>query len=176
MKHTMLPFYSGTADKKFTRAVRDVARRQSVLFHGTSLGSLIARTDTLLYPHVGDPAISFTRSPETAVHFATLPKDFDDGLPTVFVFDRQSLRSRYRVEPYQCPPPEDHNEGKFEMEEMIWHRDVEKVSRHLSALVYCVANKVVVQTDISEISRSYKYIASAIAKASLEIRSKRSAR
>lgn len=173
MVHTTLPFYAGTADQKFTRAVRDIARRQSVLFHGTSLGSMIARTNTLLYPSVGDPAISFTRSPETAVHFATLPKDFDDGLPTVFVFNRQSLRSRYRVEPYQCPPPENHKEGKFEMEEMIWHRDVEHVSRHLTAIVYCLLDDVFVETDISEMRRSYKQIASACAEASLEFRSGR---
>jgi len=173
MDATTLPLYAGTPDQKFTRAVRDIARRQSVLFHGTSLGSMIARTNTLLYPSVGDPAISFTRSPETAVHFATLPKDFDDGLPTVFVFNRQSLRSRYRVEPYQCPPPENHKEGKFEMEEMIWHRDVEQVSRHLAAIVYCLLDDVFVETDISEMGRSYKRIASACAEVSLEFRSGR---
>lgn len=173
MVHFTLPFYAKSADQEFTNAIRDVARRRSVLFHGTSLGSLIARTDTLLYPTMGTPTISFARSPETAVHFATLPKDFDDGMPTVFVFDRQSLRSRFRIEPYQYPPPENHKEGKFEMEEMIWHRDVTRVSRHLIAIVYCMMDTVFVETDESEMTRSYKQIAAACAEASLGIRSGR---
>lgn len=173
MVHFTLPFYSDSADQEFTNAIRDVARRQSVLFHGTSLGSLIARTDTLLYPNVGTPTISFTRSPETAVHFATLPKDFDDGMPTVLLFDWKSLRSRFRIEPYQYPPPENHKEGKFEMEEIIWRRDVTQVSRHLIAIVYCVMDDVFVETDISEMTRSYKQIAAACAEASLGLRSER---
>jgi len=56
------------------------------------------------------------------------------------------------------------------MEEIIWHRDVEQVSRHLTAIVYCVMDDVFVETDILEMRRSYKQIATACAEASLEFR------
>lgn len=136
-----LPYYDNDAKQDFISALRKVAHGKSVLFHGTSLGSMIARTDTLLTPRCGDPTVSFTRCPEVAVHFATLPKDEDDGFPTVFVFDRQSLQSRYRLEPFQYIEKEDAI-GKFEMEERVWFRDLQPVSRHLIDAVYCVVGRV----------------------------------
>jgi hypothetical protein len=163
--HNALSFYSRSADQDFTNAVRDVARRQSVLFHGTSLGSLIARTDTMLYPTIGDPIISFTRSPETAVHFATLPKDFDDGFPTVFVFNRDALRTRYRIEPYQSIVPKGYTMGKFEAEERIWLRDIPQMSRYLSAIVFCVMGRVYSAKSMPEFQGYYKLMATVLAHA-----------
>ena len=118
---------------------------------GTSYGSLIARTDTPLIPHVGDQMVSFTRCAEMAVHFASLARDNDNGLPTVFVLDRTSLRSRHRVEPYQDPLPDDYNRGKYEMEERVWDRDIPMVSRHLISVVFCLGTHIFTLSTKSEI-------------------------
>jgi hypothetical protein len=42
--------------------------------------------------------VSFTRSPEVAAYFALLERDDDEGRGSVFIFDRQSLERRYKVE------------------------------------------------------------------------------
>ena len=171
MHLSLLPFYTNTADQEFRNAVRDTMRGKSTLLHGTSLGSMIVRTDTLLYPHVGEPKISFTRSPETAVHFATLPKDFDDGLPTVFVLDRHSLRFRHKIEPHQDPAPDSHTFGKFEMEERIWQRDVRPVSQHLRAIVFGFGHHIFTLTSTAEFRKVYLPIAVFCAAESIHIRS-----
>ena len=151
MFHRPLPFYNEIANKDFIKALREAARGKNVLFHGTSLGSQIARTDTLLVPFADDPSICFTRSPEVAVHFATLPRDYDDGAPTVFMFDRDSLRSRYRLELADLELEGERRQGKNEMEEFVWNRDVQRMSRHLLAVVFGLNDQVFTLTDKREI-------------------------
>ncbi len=142
MLHQPEFLHTKTAEKALLNALRVAARGKQVLFHGTSLGSIIARTDTLLVPRSGPPVITFTRSPEIAIEYATLPKDCDDGIPTVFMFDRQSLHSRYRIEPHECTAPCETRTGKYEMEELVWFRDIRPISRHLDSIFYCVGDRV----------------------------------
>ncbi|MEQ1940771.1 hypothetical protein ABMA46_21285 [Mesorhizobium sp. CN5-321] len=140
------PFLFDGGERKLAAHLRQVARGKSVLFHGTSLGSLIVRTDTLLVPSSGDPSISFTRSPEWAAHFAGLPKTDDDGLATVFVFEREALRYNYRLELHQDSIEEGaHN--KFEMEERVYERDIRPVSKLLHAITFSVHSRVITLTS-----------------------------
>jgi hypothetical protein len=166
-----LPFYKESADQDFIKATREAVHGRSVLFHGTSLGSQIARTDTLLVPSVGDPMVSFTRSPEIAVHFATLPKDFDDGLPTVFMFDRRSLKSRFRLEPHEDEADDEQRVGKFEMEERVWDRDIRPISRHLIAIVFGLGGRIYTLTTKREFRNFFVPIASCCASGCIGIRS-----
>ena len=131
-------------------SVRREAKGKAVLFHGTSRGSLIARTDTLLVPDAGDAMVSFTRSADVAVYFGRLKKDFDDGFPTVFVLDRTALKARYRLEPHKDPLPDDWTGIGDEMEERIWMRDIQPVSSYLlsilckiEGIVLCFPNRAV---------------------------------
>ena len=42
--------------------------------------------------------MAFSRSPRVAAHFATLPRDDDEGVGAILVFDRPSLKTRYKLE------------------------------------------------------------------------------
>jgi hypothetical protein len=70
--------------------------------------------------------VYFTRDVATAVHWATLPRD-DKGEGAILVFDRPSLRARYRLERFS------YAEGENEFEEVVWGRN-EKIARHLVGL------------------------------------------
>jgi hypothetical protein len=43
-------------------------------------------------------AVSFTRSPKVAPHWATFQRDDDEQAGAILVFDRASLKTRYKVE------------------------------------------------------------------------------
>ncbi|MBW3096243.1 hypothetical protein [Pseudohoeflea coraliihabitans] len=138
-----------TAEKELLSALRGAARGREILFHGTSYGSLIARTDTLLVPRAGAPAVALTRSPEVAILHATLTMDNNDGIPTVFMFDRQSLKTRYRIEPHADAEPWEKRAAKSEMEERVWLRDIRPISRHLITIFYCVGDRVYEQSSLT---------------------------
>jgi len=65
-----------------------LAGRKSVLFHGTRYHTSILRSGMLLFATSGAPVVCFSRSPEVAAYWATLPRDDDEGCGAVFVFDR----------------------------------------------------------------------------------------
>ena len=57
----------------------------------------IFKTGVLFYSDPGHPKVSFTRAPEVAAYWALLERDYDEGRGSVFIFDRQSLKRRYKV-------------------------------------------------------------------------------
>lgn len=130
------------------RILRRIARRKNVLFHGTTLGTLIVREDMLRVPKVGAPAIAFTRSPAVALHFATLRKDGDDGLATVFAFNRDLLAERYPLKRFRESSDVD------EAEERVWRCDITPVFTHLLASVFFSFNENVVELESSPAARS----------------------
>jgi hypothetical protein len=119
---------------------RDIARGRDALFHGTRYRGLILATGFLKFVPP-EHAIAFTRSPEVAAHFATLPRDDDEGAAAIFVFDRASLKTRYKLEcvdnGWKTDPSkfdESWRAEHDEFEEQVFARDVE-IAPHLIGLV-----------------------------------------
>jgi hypothetical protein len=125
------------------KRAREAAEGREALFHGTKHPKLILRTDVLLPSECGciQTAVSFTRSPEVAAYFALLPRDADEELGAVLVFDRQSLRCRHRVEPHHDPIWDNKKCRRDESEELIWGHPIMDVDRHLIACVMQPARK-----------------------------------
>jgi len=98
-----------------------------VLYYGTRYPSSILNTGIVLRNAHGVRAISFTRSADIAADFALLERDDDEGRGAILIFDRQSLRSRYRIEPFSEPK-------RDELEERTWD-DLVNVGSHLVGLV-----------------------------------------
>src|SRR5262245_15296188 len=126
---------------KYTKAVRQLAgmaRQQAMdrdaLYHGTRCAELILKTDVLFYSDPGAPKVSFARSPEVAAYFALLERDYDEGRGSVFIFDRQSLARRYKIE--ANPKVDWHTDTLFhdEAEEEIWANVID-IGNHLIGLV-----------------------------------------
>lgn len=70
------------AVKDLARLARQTAGRREVLFHGTRHAKSILKAKVLFYSVPGDPKVAFTRSPETAAHWALIERDSDDGWGT----------------------------------------------------------------------------------------------
>ena len=104
---------------------------RDALYHGTRL---ILKTGVLFYSDPGHPKVSFTRSPEVAAYWALLERDDDEGRGSVFIFDRQSLERRYKVE--ANPEVDWHTKTLFhdEAEEEIWANVID-IGNHLIGLV-----------------------------------------
>jgi hypothetical protein len=121
---------------KYTEAgvARHKAMDRDALYHGTRYAELILKTGVLLYSDPGQPKVSFTRSPEVAAYFALLERDDDEGRGSVFIFDRQSLERRYKVE--ANPEVDWHTKTLFhdEAEEEIWANVID-IGNHLIGLV-----------------------------------------
>jgi hypothetical protein len=126
---------------KYAKAVRQLAgmaRQKAMdrdaLYHGTRFAELIRKTGVLFYSDPGDPKVSFTRSPEVAAYWALLERDYDEGRGSVFIFDRQSLERRYKVEAnpevYRLTNTLFHDEA----EEAIWSNVID-IGNHLIGLV-----------------------------------------
>ena len=109
-----------------SKKAREIARGQDVLYHGTRYRESILKSGFLK----AFQAVSFTRSPEVAAYWAaSVPRDDDEGAGAILVFDRASLRTRYRLE---C-----HADGWAridEFEERVRARNVE-IAPHLIGLV-----------------------------------------
>jgi hypothetical protein len=78
--------------------------------------------------------VSFTRSPDIAAYWAFVPRDGDDGRGAILIFDRQSLRCRYRIESFHDPIWDTETFRNNEMEERICG-DVVDIGNHLVGLV-----------------------------------------
>jgi hypothetical protein len=121
---------------KYTEAgvARHKAMDRDALYHGTRYAELILKTGVLFYSDPGQPKVSFTRSPEVAAYFALLERDDDEGRGSVFIFDRQSLERRYKVE--ANPEVDWHTKTLLhdEAEEEIWANVID-IGNHLIGLV-----------------------------------------
>ena len=127
------------ASKTLALQTRAIARGRDVLYHGTRYRELILASGLLALSNSG--GVYFTRDVETAVHWATLPRD-DEGEGAILVFDRPSLRARYRLE---CTVGDEDSE---ESEEVVWDRHVD-IAPHLIGLVstqpqLCRARRVLI--------------------------------
>lgn len=121
----------------FVSLVRRGVRGRDYLLHGTMFPKQIRDEDRLCFPSFGSMSISLTRSPEVAVHFATLEQDRHEQHGAVLILDRQLLRTCFRVEVFA-----DHDSnpaarpGRGEFEERIRFRDIVGLSRYLIAVIW----------------------------------------
>ena len=106
---------------------------------GRAIGRAFLRVVFFNPPDV--QTVSFTRSPEVAAHWAALPRDDDEGSGAVLVFDRASLKARYKLECVDNgweADPSRHNEfwraDRDECEEQVCGRNVE-ITPHLIGLI-----------------------------------------
>ena len=123
-----------TAQRELAFLARKLATNRNVLYHGTRYRQLILKMEVLFRPPVGVPVVCLTRSPEVAAYWALLKRDNDEGRGSIFVFDRQSLASRYEI---TCNPEVYwHSDTTFhdEAEELIFE-DVTKIGDHLIGIV-----------------------------------------
>jgi hypothetical protein len=119
---------------------KTIARGQDVLFHGTRHRERVLESG-FLRPSPASQAVAFSRSPRVAAHFATLPRDDDEGVGAILVFDRPSLKTRYKLECIDNGWATDASEfNEFwmdkhdEFEEHVFARDVE-IAPHLIAMI-----------------------------------------
>jgi hypothetical protein len=77
--------------------------------------------------------VCFSRSPEVTAFSATLPREDDEGSGAILIFDRASLKTRYKLE---CYADRWLGDGQIvnEFEERVYLRDVE-IGSHLIGLV-----------------------------------------
>jgi hypothetical protein len=116
-----------------SKKARAIARGQDVLFHGTRYRERILASGILKFSDPGPNYLSFTRSPDVAAYWATsVPREDDEGAGAILVFDRASLRTRYKLE---CHADHWIRDGKVadEFEERLWARNVE-IAPHLIGL------------------------------------------
>ena len=125
----------------FREKARASARGQDVLFHGTRHRESVLASGILKFSS-GGQTLSFTRSPDVAAYWAALPRDDDEGAGAVLVFDRASLRARYKLEciddSWEADPSK-FNEfwraaAHDEFEEQVCSRNVE-IAPHLIGLI-----------------------------------------
>ena len=120
-----------SAERKLAARAREVVMNRDVLYHGTRYAKSILKTGTLL-SHGGK--VCLTRSAEVAAYWAFIPRYDDEGRGSIFIFDRQSLQRRYKVE--ANPEVYWHSETTFhdEAEEEIRDNLVE-IGNHLLGFV-----------------------------------------
>ena len=126
---------------KYTEAVRQLAgmARQKamdrdVLYHGTRFAELIQKRGILFYSDPGDPQGVVYTLPGSRGVLGIAERDDDEGRGSVFIFDRQSLERRYKVE--ANPQVYWHTNTLFhdEAEEEIW-ANVTDIGNHLIGIV-----------------------------------------
>ena len=123
------------AERRLANLARKTAMKRDVLYHGTRHAQSILSMGVIFcaeYAH--QVSVSFTRSPEEAAYWALLERDNDEGRGAILIFDRQSLRCRYKIEPYHDQIWYNYRNRRDESEEMIWG-DVIDVGKHLVGFV-----------------------------------------
>src|SRR3984957_11356542 len=125
---------------RLDRPAKTIARGQDVLFYGTRHRERVLESG-FLRPSPASLAVAFSRSPRVAAHFATLPRDDDEGVGAILVFDRPSLKTRYKLECIDNGWATDASEfNEFwrdkhdEFEEHVFARDVE-IALNLIAMI-----------------------------------------
>ena len=126
-------------NQRLVQLSRKLAGRRPVLFHGTRYPKSIARSGMLLFATAGDPVVCFSRSVEVAAYWADMPRDDDEGRGAVFVFDRCSLATRYRLEPFHDPIWDTPTFWNDEMEERVWLTNI-PIAPHLIGFVETESN------------------------------------
>ncbi len=118
------------AERKLAGIARQKAGNQDVLYHGTRYAKSILQTRALFRSPCGDPRVCLTRSADVAAYWASVERDDDVGRGSIFIFDRNSLERRYKIE--ANPNVWWHSKTLFhdEAEEEIW-TDVINIGNHL---------------------------------------------
>jgi len=127
-------FINLEAERSLANLACAAAMNRDVLYHGTRHAQSILNMGALFHSMSGDRVVAFTRSPEIAWYWASLERDHDEGRGAILIFDRQSLRSRYKIEQYHDPIWDTETYYNDEMEERIWDNVVD-VGRHLIGFV-----------------------------------------
>lgn len=103
-----------------------------LLYHGTPYPNRILAEGVLMYGRSGDPFVSFSRSKAIAHRFASMSRDDSEDYGAILIFDRDRLRTRYRLECF------DYSHATFcpygrreEAEEYICHTDVSPITRYM---------------------------------------------
>jgi hypothetical protein len=93
---------------RFAKAIEIAARYRhllprgrSLLLYGTKNARRIIRDDRIAPPQY--PTISLTRSLHVAVHFAMLERDFEETRGAILILERELLRTRHTLLPYNYP-------------------------------------------------------------------------
>lgn len=120
----------------FARRVRQIAKGRDILLHGTRYGRQILTENRLRRSVEGDDAISFTRCADMAVHWALLPRDFEESIGAVIVFDRQKLKTRYRLEAFHDPFWDTDDSIYDEAEERVWGREIVNLSPLIVGIIW----------------------------------------
>ena len=120
-----------SAERELAARAREVAMNRDVLYHGTPYAKSILKTGVLLS---NGGKVCLTRSAEVAAYWTMIDRGDDEGRGSIFIFDRQSLQRRYKVEANS--EVYWHSETIFhdEAEEEIWD-DVVDVGNHLIGVV-----------------------------------------
>ena len=114
-----------------------VPRKRSILFFGTKNPRNIIRDDELrAFDPLDNPAISFARLFHVAVHFAMPHRDDEEATGAVFIFDRELLSTRYRLEPYYDPIFDDNKHSASETEERIEVGAIGDLKRYLLGVIW----------------------------------------
>jgi hypothetical protein len=120
------------AERRLANLARKIAMKRDVLYHGTRYAKSILRSGVLFSADRG--GVCFTRSPEEAAYWALLERDNDEGRGAILIFDRQSLRCRYKVEPHHDPIWDTDTNCRDELEEAVWG-DIINIGKHLVGFV-----------------------------------------
>jgi len=118
-------------ERLFAKLARRIGRGLDAIYHGTRAPQEVLRSGKLKPDGNGSSngAISFSRSPEVAAHFALLLGDWTTRWsPAVLVLDRSSLIRNYRLDPWRYDEVDD------EQEEVCWGRTI-NLRKHLLGVV-----------------------------------------
>jgi len=122
-------------ERQLAAHARAIAKARNVLYHGTRYTQSILDSGVLFRAHIGEQKVCLTRSAEVAAYWAMIRRDDDEGRGSIFIFDRRSLKRRYKI--YANPEPYWHSKTAFhdEAEEEIWD-DIVDMGNHLVDFVY----------------------------------------
>ena len=118
-------------ERVLAQLARQQAKGADVLFHGTRHMSAVLRSGKLIPPKIGEQAIFFTRSAETAAYWALLVGfDWEKRSAGILVLDRRTLSHNYRIRPSRY----DLTSERDEREESLWGRIID-FRKHLLGVV-----------------------------------------
>ena len=122
-------------ERHLADVARIVAGGRNVLYHGTRYTRQILTEGVLRFPTIGLEAVSLSRLPEVAIYSAVLPREDTFDSPSILVLDRETLRSRYRLETYHEGWPGHDSDWRDEAEEIIYRRNVDDLESHLIGVI-----------------------------------------
>jgi hypothetical protein len=74
-------------ERLLAKQARKIAGNRDVLYHGTRYAPSILNIGMILRGTTGSKAVSLTRSPDVAAHWAFVPRDDDNGRGAILIFD-----------------------------------------------------------------------------------------